>query len=74
MSTEYAFMGFSYAVNSCERDTFRSQFKADPDTVLGYRTCTGQSAAQLKKEFADIRKTFNGRYVRIYAACDNDGF
>ena len=34
----------------------------------------GQSPSQLNAEFADIRKNFNGRYVRLYGACDNDGF
>ncbi|KAL0945462.1 hypothetical protein HGRIS_000951 [Hohenbuehelia grisea] len=50
MSSEYAFMGFSYEVTSC------------------------QSFSKLKKEFTDIRNTFNGRYVRIYGACDRKGF
>ncbi|KAL0578089.1 hypothetical protein V5O48_003907 [Marasmius crinis-equi] len=50
MSSEYAFVGFSYEVSQC------------------------QSASKLKSEFADIRKTFNGRYVRLYGACDRDGF
>lgn len=35
---------------------------------------TGQSPEQLDKEFRDIRNTFNGRYVRLYAACDKPGF
>ena len=39
MNTEYAFMGFSYAVNSCEHDSFRFQFKFNPDIVLLCRTC-----------------------------------
>lgn len=34
----------------------------------------GQSLRQLKTEFADIRKTFHSRYVRLYGACDRDGF
>ena len=34
----------------------------------------GQSASQLQKEFKDIRETYNGRYVRLYGACDNAGF
>ncbi|KAH9061297.1 glycoside hydrolase family 17 protein [Lactarius vividus] len=47
---EYAFLGFSYEVTSC------------------------QSLSQLQKEFADIRTNFNGRYVRLYGACDREGF
>ncbi|KAL4080311.1 glycoside hydrolase family 17 protein [Scleroderma yunnanense] len=29
---------------------------------------------QLTQEFTDIRNNFNGRYVRLYGACDNPGF
>ncbi|KAK0196176.1 glycoside hydrolase superfamily [Armillaria mellea] len=50
MSTEYAFVGFSYEVTAC------------------------QGFNQLQTEFKDIRQTFNGRYVRIYGACDRVGF
>ncbi|KAG9316305.1 glycoside hydrolase family 17 protein [Chiua virens] len=50
MDTEYAFMGFSYEVTTC------------------------QSPNQLNSDFADIKKNFNGRYVRLYGACDNPGF
>ncbi|KAF6749437.1 glycoside hydrolase superfamily [Ephemerocybe angulata] len=49
-SSEYAFVGFSYAVDAC------------------------QSLDTLKREFKDIRNTFNGRYVRLYGACDKKGF
>ncbi|KAI0278503.1 glycoside hydrolase superfamily [Russula aff. rugulosa BPL654] len=49
-TTEYAFLGFSYEVTSC------------------------QSLQQLKKEFADMRNTFHSRYVRLYGACDREGF
>jgi hypothetical protein len=34
----------------------------------------GQSLQQLKREFADIRNRFHSRYVRLYGACDRDGF
>src|SRR5882724_8493580 len=34
----------------------------------------GQSAAQLKKDFENIRKKFNGRYIRLYGACDKKGY
>ncbi|KAK0212161.1 glycoside hydrolase superfamily [Desarmillaria ectypa] len=50
MSTEYAFVGFSYEVTAC------------------------QDYNQLQNEFTDIRQRFNGRYVRIYGACDREGF
>ncbi|KAH7888404.1 glycoside hydrolase superfamily [Phlebopus sp. FC_14] len=41
---------------------------------FSYEVTACQSASQLKKDFLDIRKTFNGRYVRLYGACDNSGF
>lgn len=34
----------------------------------------GQSRDQLNRDFKDIRKTFNGRYVRLYGFCDNSNF
>lgn len=34
----------------------------------------GQGLPQLEKDFADIRNTFNSRYVRLYGACDREGF
>jgi hypothetical protein len=36
--------------------------------------CAGQTPSQLQQEFADIRNTFNSRYVRLYGACDREGF
>ncbi|CAL1707914.1 unnamed protein product [Somion occarium] len=41
---------------------------------FSYEVTACQSASQLNREFADIRKTFNGRYVRLYGACDRKGF
>ncbi|KDQ20380.1 glycoside hydrolase family 17 protein [Botryobasidium botryosum FD-172 SS1] len=32
------------------------------------------SATQIAKDFTRMRKDFNARYVRIYAACDTSGF
>ncbi|RPD78317.1 glycoside hydrolase family 17 protein [Lentinus tigrinus ALCF2SS1-7] len=51
----------------------------DPSTehaFLGfsYEVTACQSKSQLQKEFADMRKTFNSRYVRLYGACDKKGF
>jgi len=34
----------------------------------------GQSLATLRTEFKDIKNSFNGRYVRLYGACDRKGF
>ena len=46
--------------------------------VLGLLICSsltlGQSASQLQKEFKDIKETYGSRYVRLYGACDKDGF
>ena len=42
--------------------------------LLQTKVISGQSPSQLNAEFADIRNNFNGRYVRLYGACDNDGF
>ncbi|KAF9049223.1 hypothetical protein BDZ89DRAFT_940936 [Hymenopellis radicata] len=33
-----------------------------------------QDIATLKREFKDIRYNFNGRYVRLYGACDRSNF
>ena len=65
---EYAFLGFSYEITPCEFLTFHTF------SVLCTSPFLGQSLAQLQKDFADIRNTFNARYVRLYGACDNAGF
>jgi len=44
------------------------------DARSGFFYYTGQSASTLKSEFQDIRNRFNGRYVRLYGACDRNGF
>lgn len=41
---------------------------------FSYEVSACQSKSKLTKEFKDIRNTFDGRYVRIYGACDRDGF
>ncbi|KAF8813502.1 hypothetical protein BYT27DRAFT_7220417 [Phlegmacium glaucopus] len=41
---------------------------------FSYEITACQSLTTLKEEFLDIRKRFNGRYVRIYGFCDNTGF
>lgn len=41
---------------------------------FSYEVSACQSRSQLQKEFADIRNTFHSRYVRLYGACDRDGF
>jgi len=35
---------------------------------------TGQTREQLHSDFFDIRHHFNSRYVRLYGACDREGF
>jgi exo-beta-1,3-glucanase (GH17 family) len=41
---------------------------------FSYAVAGCQSAGTLKSEFKDIRNRFNGRYVRLYGACDRNGF
>ncbi|KAN0090824.1 glycoside hydrolase family 17 protein [Tylopilus felleus] len=41
---------------------------------FSYEVTACQSPSQLNSDFADIRNHFNSRYVRLYGACDNDGF
>ncbi|PIL34111.1 hypothetical protein GSI_03822 [Ganoderma sinense ZZ0214-1] len=41
---------------------------------FSYEVTACQSKAQLQKEFSDIRYHFDSRYVRLYGACDRDGF
>jgi len=41
---------------------------------FSYSVAGCQSRSQLKSEFQDIRNRFNGRYVRLYGACDRAGF
>lgn len=67
MNTEYAFVGFSYEVTACTSASLA--VKCVLLTVLA-----GQDFNQLQTEFTDIRQTFNGRYVRLYGACDREGF
>ncbi|KAJ4480210.1 glycoside hydrolase superfamily [Lentinula aciculospora] len=51
----------------------------DTDTEYGfvgfsYEVTACQSLSQLKAEFKNIRQHFDGRYIRMYGYCDNDGF
>ncbi|KAG6889000.1 hypothetical protein C0995_004468 [Termitomyces sp. Mi166 len=41
---------------------------------FSYEVTQCQSLSALKSDFLDIRKKFNGRYVRLYGACDRPGF
>ncbi|KAF8963154.1 glycoside hydrolase superfamily [Flammula alnicola] len=41
---------------------------------FSYEVTACQSLDTLREEFLDIRKTFKGRYVRLYGACDKEGF
>ena len=72
---EVGFLGFSYAVSGCASPHVFLLFvirKFDP--LLLPLQFLGQSAGTLKSEFKDIRNRFNGRYVRLYGACDRNGF
>lgn len=66
-STEYAFLGFSYEVTACE---FTCLHLSSGNSTIP----VGQSREQLHKEFKDIRNHFKSRYVRLYGACDREGF
>ncbi|KAK2463184.1 hypothetical protein APHAL10511_004839 [Amanita phalloides] len=41
---------------------------------FGYEVTACQSLEQLTREFNDIRNRFLSRYVRLYGACDRQGF
>ena len=69
-ATEYAFVGFSYEITACESVALNLSLTS----TYTQSPCAGQSLSQLQQDFANMRKTFNSRYVRIYGACDNDGF
>ena len=68
-STEYAFVGFSYEITQCKFDPSRLLVRR-----LTFGVYTGQSRSRLKSEFADIRNRFNGRYIRLYGACDRANY
>ncbi|KAJ3978554.1 hypothetical protein F5890DRAFT_1395646, partial [Lentinula detonsa] len=51
----------------------------DMDTEYGfigfsYEVTACQSLSTLETDFKNIQQRFNGRYIRMYGACDNDGF
>jgi len=51
----------------------------DPSTEyafvgFSYEITACQSLAELKKDFQNIRTKFNGRYIRLYGACDKQGY
>lgn len=68
-NTEYAFVGFSYEITQCAFDS--SPFFG---SLTHVSVCTGQSKSRLNSEFADIRKRFKGRYIRLYGACDRANY
>ncbi|KAK0222738.1 glycoside hydrolase superfamily [Armillaria nabsnona] len=41
---------------------------------FSYEVTACQDLDQLQREFTDIRQRFKGRYVRMYGACDRNGF
>ncbi|KIY51326.1 hypothetical protein FISHEDRAFT_64331 [Fistulina hepatica ATCC 64428] len=56
-----------------------SNWWCDPKTEyafmgFSYEVTECQSLSKLKREFSNARDTFGARYVRLYGACDNDGF
>lgn len=76
-ATEYAFVGFSYEVTACEYHSPTAMIRTCLAVALSLTRTnlySGQSRAQLHKEFRDIRQHFKSRYVRLYGACDREGF
>ncbi|TFK44822.1 glycoside hydrolase superfamily [Crucibulum laeve] len=60
-------------------DSHLKSWWCDPSTEyafmgFSYEVTACQSREQLKREFVDIRYHFNSRYVRLYGACDREGF
>ncbi|KAI3618660.1 b-(1-6) glucan synthase [Moniliophthora roreri] len=60
-------------------DSALSSWWCDPWTEyafmgFSYEVTECQSAEKLKREFLDIRQHFSSRYVRLYGACDREGF
>jgi len=41
---------------------------------FSYEVSECQSLSKLKREFKDVRNSFDGRYIRMYGACDRTGF
>ena len=70
MSTQYAFVGFSYSVAGCTSPPLPIFL-----CFLTYnlRASVGQSRDTLTREFTRARK-MGGRAIRIYGACDRNGF
>ena len=69
-SDEYAFVGFSYEVTACTS----AHLLMHRQTLITHLLISGQSRQTLKNHFKDIRQNFQGRYVRLYGACDRPGF
>lgn len=68
---EFGFLGFSYEITTCEfPDVSFSPFRCMNPPLFS----SGPSLTQLQNDFSNMRKTFNSRFVRIYGACDQDGF
>ncbi len=44
------------------------------DLSLRCGNLSGQSLEVLKKEFSNIRNKYNGRYIRLYGACEQNGY
>ncbi|KAK7472756.1 hypothetical protein VKT23_000866 [Stygiomarasmius scandens] len=60
-------------------DSWLDHWWCDPNEEFAfvgfsYEVTACQSQQQLIREFLDIRFHFNSRYVRLYGACDREGF
>jgi hypothetical protein len=69
---EFGFLGFSYEITLCK---FPDVSFSHPFGLLIIPiSSSGPSLTQLQTDFSNMRNTFNSRYVRLYGACDQDGF
>ena len=71
LDDEFGFLGFSYEVTTCEFPDVSFSSIRSMNTPL---FSSGPTLTQLQADFSNMRTTFNSRYVRLYGACDQDGF
>jgi len=79
LAAPYCFPSLGFQMPPSIPHTGLEHWWCDPTTeyaFLGfsYEVTACQSRLQLTKEFMDIRHHFNSRYVRLYGACDREGF
>jgi len=79
-STSHCFPALGFQMPSeTPHDSYLKQWWCDDKTEyafmgFSYEVTACQSRETLQREFNDIRNRFQSRYVRLYGACDNEGF